>query len=235
VNPKGRRFVRLPNYPWQRKRYWFKRQSERAGRRRVTGAVAAHSAGLPGRRLHVAVPTFESQVDPDLRAFALDHRVDGGAFVPASLFVELGLAAAERALGPGAYGIEDLSIDEPLVCREGDARTVQVTLPGVENGAYTFQVHSAVEREDEAGATWTLHAAGAVRAVQLDDAAAEETRDVSSVRARCPDEMDAAAFYESLERAGIRLAGAYRVVDRCWRGDGEVLVRMRVPADTGHG
>src|SRR5690606_8640223 len=127
VNPKGGRFVRLPNYPWQRKRYWFKRQSERARRRRVTGAVAAHSAGLPGRRLHVAVPTFESQVDPDLRAFALDHRVDGGAFVPASLFVELGLAAAERALGPGAYGIEDLSIDEPLVCREGDARTVQVT------------------------------------------------------------------------------------------------------------
>src|SRR5690606_11081461 len=35
VHPEGGRFVRLPGYPWQRKRYWFKRQSEAARSRKA--------------------------------------------------------------------------------------------------------------------------------------------------------------------------------------------------------
>src|SRR5690606_22314828 len=104
VFPAGGRFVPLPTYPWQRRRFWFDRQAPAVQRRR--------GAGLPGRRLATAIPTFECSADRDLLPYAADHRIGGEPMLAAAAYAELARTAAAEVLGAGHHRVEDLVIHE---------------------------------------------------------------------------------------------------------------------------
>ncbi len=152
--PAGGAPVRLPVYPWQRRRYWLPPASaERA-------APAVASASLLGKRLPALALAPESQVwdgaiDADALSPALRRQVAGVETLSAAYFAALGLEAA--ADGRGAARLRELAVLRDLLPAPGATHLTQVIL-SPENGARTLRVFGRAGADEP----WTEHARGVV-------------------------------------------------------------------------
>ena len=123
----SRRKVWLPTYPFQRERCWVTaKPSQVQARAEVRPATMLHP--LLGRRVASAAKgaIFESHLEATSASFLSDHRIYGTVVVPATAYLELGLAAAAHALGAGPHVVENVAISEALVLPAEGGRTVQV-------------------------------------------------------------------------------------------------------------
>ncbi|MDO9175645.1 MAG: polyketide synthase dehydratase domain-containing protein, partial [Actinomycetota bacterium] len=152
--PHDARRVALPTSPFERQPYWVRR-----GRRATAPSSAAHP--LLGSRLRspLSTLTFESEMAADSLAILGDHRVFGTSILPATAFLEIGLAAG-RALMPHAE-LDDVVIHEALVAPDDQIVTVQTIVTPDANGA-SFRIYS--QHGDAGDEHWTTHVSGRIRA-----------------------------------------------------------------------
>ena len=211
-----RRTVTLPGYPFERQRYWFAPTP-----RRVSGTAADPGAHpLLGRRLHspaLDATVFEATLSAGDPEFVRDHRVHDMVVLPATGYLEMGLAAGRAALGPSVV-LRDVTIHEPLVLLEDEPRTVQVVVSG---DASSFRVFSQAPGDE----SWRLHAAGQLT---KGPGKPEPVLARGDLEARCPDAQTASAFYSGLAATrpafrrglsrGERAAPRRRGGDRAHRG-----------------
>jgi len=149
--------VPLPTYPFQRERHWI---SDQLAAGLAPGHLAPVVGSLLGRHIvDSSIHVFEAQISSDAPGLYADHRVHGEVVVPGTAYLELALAAAEQAFGPGAKLVEDVTIQAALVLDTG-TRTIQVILTPLDAGA-SFEVISRRESGDHE--PWTRHASGRVR------------------------------------------------------------------------
>ncbi|HEX3376143.1 MAG TPA: type I polyketide synthase [Candidatus Acidoferrales bacterium] len=95
MHPQGT-CLRLPAYPWQRERYWIDENDAFASRGQGT---TAH----PNLGAHIA-----SSVQPGAHIWEINLRPASGSGDAAALHIELAMAAASEAFGPGAFSFEEL-------------------------------------------------------------------------------------------------------------------------------
>lgn len=148
------RQVRLPSYPWQRKRYWIQRNGTDTPRTHSKQSRPLHP--LLGRRLQTPVCTFESQLTTESLAHLNHHLIDSQVIFPAAGYMEMALAAAHGYFGHGSHVVRNLVFHGPLTL-SGAPRTVQVTVIPDNSESATVQIFSLDEDQE-----WTLHAAGTV-------------------------------------------------------------------------
>ncbi|HEX5883031.1 MAG TPA: type I polyketide synthase, partial [Pyrinomonadaceae bacterium] len=150
------RQVRLPSYPWQRKRYWIQSNGIDTPRTHSTRSQSRPLHPLLGNRLQTPVCTFESQLTIESLAHLSHHLNDSQVIFPAAGYIEMALAAAHEYFGHGSHVIRDLVFHGPLML-SGAPRTVQLTVTPDNSESATVQIFSL--DKDQA---WTLHAAGTV-------------------------------------------------------------------------
>jgi acyl transferase domain-containing protein len=202
----------LPTYPWQRERFWIEKQSDRTsgiGRRAVLGERREFS-GSPGTHL------WDVDLSVETSPYLADHKIEGTTVVPAALYIALAQQAAEKLLGE-AVAVENVRFLRML------ALPAQVQLV-IDQNASTFQFAS------QTGTDWTVHAAGVIRR------GASEPPDrvnLTAVRARCPDRVRGAAFYQAFAAAGLEYGPAFQGVHEIFRGNGEALARIETPLANG--
>lgn len=172
-----RRKVPLPTYPFQRERYWVDERSAPAAP--VPHKTAPPRPGHPllGERQLSAHRPRERVFVAHLRAAApeylADHRVLGQVIVPASVYIEMALAAGRSCFASKPQRdpqratqltIEQLTIPQALVLPAGEQLVVQLVLSPAEEDplSFRFQIFSLVAPGDDAAAdpVWTLHASG---------------------------------------------------------------------------
>jgi acyl transferase domain-containing protein len=221
-----RRRVKLPAYPFQRERCWFDGtggSSPEAGAASGTHASGPTLHPLLGRRLRSATLIFESQIGHRALPYLADHRVYGAPVVPATVYLEMALAAARESFPERACRVDDVVFHEPLISSP-DARTVQFTLTDRNDDANApFHVASLASRPKHAdGAdprSWTRHVTGAIRVGEWKPAAGA----LEEIRSRCRQPLDPSAYYEWLTKHGLEYGSRFRGVRHLWRGDGEAL------------
>ncbi|WP_372408088.1 type I polyketide synthase [Streptomyces luteireticuli] len=164
--------------------------------------------------------TYEFRLDAPDTPFLLPAPDGGPAVVHGPEFVEAARAAAAKAAGTDGVRVTGADIGEALLVRPGEAPVLRVVLtPGAAEGSWSF----AVESRTGAGA-WTPRASGAVAA----SSAAAAYEPPAGVLARCPETLDAGAFYRR-----TAAAGALRpVLEEVRLGTGEAVARLRRPAGT---
>jgi len=143
--------IRLPNYPWQRERYWYAKTSEGEGlleRRRIHPIL--------GWRVNDTDTIWENTVDTETLPWLADHQVAGAVVFPGSAYVEMALAAAKEWLGEEQFAFEELDIISPIVFDEDHARTLRFNLNQRDGG---FQILS---RQRLSTDEFSLHAAGRI-------------------------------------------------------------------------
>ncbi len=223
----------LPTYPWQRQRFWLEEPAAGDTRPRME---AVHP--LLGHRLRSALEDqqFESLIDLRSSSFLADHRLRGTAVMPAAAFVEMALAAARES--SGTWDLEEMIIGRALRLDDEGQHTVQLILSPEDGAGYRFQIFSL---DDGREGSWTLHAGGRLRPRAGASASPERSQpsgataeaawpSLDAARERCRVPVPVAETYRDWRRRGLEYGPCFRGLESLWRGDDEVLGRVRLPA-----
>ena len=225
--PYARRRVPVPTYPFQRERFWVEARSTAA--LRETGR---HPAGHPLLGLGVDLAggagtrVWDQVVSLAALPFIADHRVEGRVIVPATAYLEMMLSAGAQTLGEGPLTLSEIQLEKPLFLEADDSYRLQLTLERRSDDLALVRIHG---RPTEAsGAEWVLHVTGTV---SRDPAGwSVGAVDVDAIRGRCGESVSGEEFYARLAERGNEWGPAFRGVTRLWRGDGEALSEVGVPA-----
>ena len=142
----ARQKIVLPTYPFQRERFWFDLDEGTGRPGSASQAANMGSSGLASkapRRLHTAVPLFESWLE-------IDETTDKMALLQAN-----SMAVASLFWGGGAHQIADLALTARLLTQEKGLLS-QTTLQVTAGDAAFFQTFGAAEGQD----SWQLLAGG---------------------------------------------------------------------------
>jgi len=212
LHPGGRRFIDLPLYPWQRERHWLEATAS-------SGVSGKQVHPLLGQRVHSAVPHWQVNVDARILTYLTDHRVQGAVLLPATSYLEMGLAAAREMFGEGLAGLADFEIVAPLVLEEARA----VSLQFVVESEKSFVIKSSWPGQAE----WQLQATG--RFLQGAAARGDHVRALEAIRARCPEQISKDDFYRVARLRQYEYGPLFQGIERVWVGRDEALGEVHVP------
>ncbi|MDG4810844.1 SDR family NAD(P)-dependent oxidoreductase [Micromonospora sp. WMMD1120] len=210
------RRIPLPGYPFAEDRYWLP-------------AVAATGPERPHPLIDEDCSTpQETRFRVVLRRDAhwlADHVIAGRATLPGAAYAEVARAAAELADpdGRSATAVGDLLWARPIVVG-AEPVTVDVALtPGRHPGTVRVEFRTGVDPVVHAMATVVLGGG----------AAAADPVDVTAITGRASGTVEGAEVYRRFRSDAADYGPAFRVVERLWRGDGEAVARLRLPAVAG--
>ncbi|MCA1227838.1 SDR family NAD(P)-dependent oxidoreductase, partial [Saccharopolyspora sp. 6M] len=215
----ARRQVPLPTYPFERQRYWIERPAATGlgapATTAVAGPVEPRTAQATARTAEVTTrvnPAYRTRLTGD-EFFLADHHVNGRAVLPGVLSLEFAHRAAtgDRT---APLRLRDVVWPAPFPVAEGGAE-LAVRLDGD-----AFRVlRDGTE----------VHAQG-----RIAEPAAAQPESLDVLRARCSRRtLTRQQCHDALEAVGIRHGDRLRAVQGLSIGDGEVLARLELPADTG--
>jgi acyl transferase domain-containing protein/NADPH:quinone reductase-like Zn-dependent oxidoreductase/acyl carrier protein len=243
--------VLLPNYAFERQRYWIEVAQAKSSR----ADNILHP--LLGKKLNIAKSAaihFENQISKISPAYLEDHQVFETTIFPAAGYLEMALAAGSLLLGTDALVIEDVEIQQALVL-ESEAKTIQMVLFGVdpnkqknrpdaenaeeeeEEGeifpvqtdlileqGYTFEVLSLVSGDEE---KWVLHATGKVRV--NNDIQNVPTTDLAIQRVQYEQANVPAVYYQALQERGIDYGESFSAIAQLFTKPNQALGQIQLP------
>lgn len=217
--PFGGAKVVLPTYPFQRRRHWVNAPSGTP--RRYKTAASSHP--YLGDRLDLAesneVAIWQSELDLKRCQFLLDHCVQGSAIFPATAYIEMAASAAAEVLKSDQVRLSSIEILKPLLLRQDDRVSLQLTLRTVDSGARQFSVFSRREGAGE----WVMNARGEVAVWAADT-------DVDTIRTPAAAATDASEFYRSEHARGNEWGPAFQGMKEIWLDENESIARIVAPA-----
>lgn len=225
-----RQRVTLPTYAFQRQCYWVEPRPATNLNSRIRPLIDQQITSP----LHKSI-LFERVFSATALPFLADHCVQGTIVSPGACQLSMVLSAAELTFGQQPCQLEEVLLPQTLVIPADQARTVQVALtptaPGGEQTSAEFQLISFVAATNASPLDLIATQSHAVGGVSLCPPSTETGPfTVTSVRERCIEEVAVADFYAISDANGIVLGPSFRWITELWRGDGESLGRLQVPA-----
>ncbi len=223
------RRVLLPNYPFQRERYWINMEAARE----TSSENRLFSRIHPLLDKKISSPLlketlFESRFSTEALPFLNDHRIFNEVVVSAASHLSLLLGAAGLTFGAEACTLEDVIFLQVLAIPENDSRTVQLLMTPENDEKADFKLISFDSESADKNEAYTVHVTGKIsteHAVKLTDSAFS----IQDVRERCRKEMIASEVYDMQARRGIVLGPSYHWIHAIRKGDNEAVCRMKSP------
>ncbi|MFG2905516.1 SDR family NAD(P)-dependent oxidoreductase [Kitasatospora sp. NPDC048286] len=217
----GRR-IDLPNYPFQRKRFWLEPGSAHAD----LADIGQLPAGHPLLSAVVAVGAdgvvLTGHLSLRAQPWLGDHVIAGRVLFPGTAFVELAVRAGDHV---GAGAIEELTLGAPLVLPAEGGAGIQVAVGEPdENGRRQLTIHSRADGAD--AGQWTQHAGGV-----LAPAAEPLPQPLDSWPPQGAEAIDLTGVYQTLAAQGYGYGPAFQGLRAAWRHGGEVFAEVELPAE----
>ncbi|MFI9201288.1 SDR family NAD(P)-dependent oxidoreductase [Streptomyces sp. NPDC053048] len=219
------RFVDLPTYPFQRRRYWL--ENAPSG---ISNVASAGLTAVGHPLLGAAVAPadgegllFTGRLSTATHAWLADHVVMGSALLPGTALVDLALHAGGQV---GCDRLDELTLEAPLVLPEDTGVQLQVLVASPDDtGRRTVRLFSRAEGA-AADEPWTAHATGTL------SAASGETFDLSQWPPAGATELNAEAvdeLYERMAGLGLDYGPLFRGVRAAWRHGDELFAEVALP------
>ncbi|WP_191499903.1 type I polyketide synthase, partial [Mycobacterium simulans] len=202
--PRGR-VVGLPTYPFEHHRYWLAPAAaadvSAAGLAQVEHPLLGAVTGLVDDD---QVVVMTGRLSTSTQSWLAGHVVGDGVVVPATAYIDMLLAAGERA---GCPVIAELVIQARLRLTEDAPTDVQITVQPVdEGGRRRFSVHSRTGGQHSSSG-WVLHATGV-----LSGSGQHPVDGPVAVPAGTVEPIDTDDFYGGLAGRGLVLGDLFRSV-----------------------
>src|ERR1700722_20271919 len=227
--------VRLPSYPWQRQRCWLEPGTDGSYRSEHTVNPGARNSLLGGHFKSAesgGADYWEIRLDKDALPFLDDHRIAGGAALPASVYVEMASAAAQEALGSRSIALTDVEFHRALFLPNSASVTLQVIVAPVMDGTASFQIYSSRAEAGLSDKSWTLHASGKVSAQE--DSAVLPTlgeESIDEIQLRSSEKISGPDYYRQLSENSIQYGPFFQSVSQLWLDNKSVLGELLISSD----
>ena len=216
--PRHRRRVTLPNYPFQRSRYWL--EPEAIGSRTGGGNFVHPLLGSKQTLIDGSL-VFTSTIRSSDPNYLADHVVSGSVTVPGSAWIETMRAAAAQRF-PAGFLIKDLKLERAVFLEEYQAVSVQCRVIGQNHLAkieVAFQIPSGEESDDNAWQTCAIAKAQSVTLGPLESIAEPiDGRDV-----------DVDELYEQLAQRDLEYGEFFRVLQEITADEEAVSASIILP------
>ncbi|WP_158750014.1 SDR family NAD(P)-dependent oxidoreductase [Acidobacterium sp. S8] len=210
------RRVWLPNYAFQRERFWIEPQSSR---QEIAGMTTGHA--LLGNRLRAAgvKGQFESVLMlTGATSWIGEHIVEGQPVLPATAHLELMMEATAEIVGPQDISLEDLILQAPLTVSA--TRTVQTVVETAVAGRSRVRIYAENDRQE-----WETMSECWMRSSGAAETKIEQI-DLDAIRLRLK-QTGPAAFYSQMTDRGVSFGPAFQGIETLWTGQDEALGEIR--------
>lgn len=208
-----RRFIQLPTYPFQRRKFWG------PDKPRPLNADAASAHPLLGAKVSLAgvqnETRYESYIEPDSPSWLPDHEVMGNVVLPGAGFVELALNAAEGS------SLANLVFEQPL---RPTGRTTMQTVVQKSEEEQTLETFSLAADNK----TWTRNFAAKIVAAANDR---PKPIDRSAIEAKLTETATADEFYAKMAELGLNYGPNFQTIESFRYSQDEVLTRLSTQGD----
>lgn len=209
-------FVNLPNYPWQRERYWYPLTEE------GYDLVNRHrSHPLLGYRLKEAEATWENQLDTTIVPYLADHIVGEAVVMPAAAYVEMVLAAAQQWQEQPSYSLENLEIYKPIVLEAETTKTTRLVLNPADA---SFKISSKDRLSTD---EWTLNVVGRLTGQVFK--AQPSTLAITALQAAATHIVNKPQHYQLTQQVGLTYKTAFQGVQQVWVSELAALAELQTP------
>lgn len=226
----GGKRISLPTYPFQRERYWVEATKQTS----IPDVKSGHPllgerhelASLPGT--HV----WERDISLETHPWLGDHRVQGAAIVPATAYIEMAIAAGGDVLGAGSLSAREIENLKPIILHDGVVHRVQATLVVEADGSARFAVHGRrvlIAGPANSPAAWIQHMTARLRRIEAPRATVGLDA-LEPLRRGANGALAGAKFYALLAQKGNQWGPCFQGMHQVWRGEGEALGCVQVPA-----
>ena len=206
------RFIKLPRYPWQREHYFIESKASKVDRLGTSGHP------LLGQKVISPLHQWQVLINNQIQPYLEDHKVTNTIIFPGAAYVEAGLAIDKELFDDRNTVIESIRFPQALVLDESTEPILNLIFNQVEN---QFQIFSS----NTDSSKWTLHAQGTLLDGQIE--AEPAPIDLSKIRARCPNIMEAENLYSKLAERGLQYGPDFKGIQKLFWCEGEVLAEIQ--------
>ncbi len=201
----------LPTYAFDRRRYWLDGTAGGPAHPLLEATTeVADSGGL----------LLTGRLSRARTRWLADHAVTATVLLPGTGFVELALQAAAAA---GADGIDDLTLQAPLVVPESGTVQLQLAVGAAdEQDRRSLVVHARPTGDPDAG--WTRHATGTLGPVPPAPAGPASWPPAGA------EPVDLTGAYERLAETGYGYGPAFQGLVAAWSSGADRYAEVRLPA-----
>ena len=227
VYPAGR-CLRLPLYPWHKRRYWTIAKIERAARTRPSGPtdpIKPYGSLTRLRSPLIRDVVFEWTLDVDAHPLLSEHRIFNKKVLPAAAYIEVVLAASAEAYGTGFNELSNMSIQRSLFLEADVPKRIQVILKRDDGGPVSFEV-MAPDLNGDLEQEWVLLASGQISSFFRATGSMLPQPWSGFIDQRGEAEAGQ-RFYDQLALRGIELGPQSRCIESYWANVEEVTARLR--------
>ncbi|MEM9002217.1 MAG: type I polyketide synthase, partial [Cyanobacteria bacterium P01_F01_bin.86] len=219
-----RRTVLLPNYPFQRQRYWLPAAEPSGHNKRVAGGRYHPLLGRSRSFADKNIQCFEVQISSEAPLTWRDHQVFGKALMPAAAYVEMGLAAGEILFESG-YSFSSIALHDGLWLDPSAPTQVQTLIKRADQDTYTVEIYSSSSETPEEN--WIHHLTGTL---QNKPAPSDFSIDLDELQQLVREPYAAATLYSQFSHRGIDYGPSFQGIKQAWsRSTTEALASIELP------
>ena len=230
--------VKLPGYPFQRKRYWLEASMGGEDMSSVGLRTVDHPFLDAAVRLaNGAGWLFTGKLSLQAHPWLADHVVMGAAILPGTAFLELALCVGAEV---GAEAVTELVLESPMTLEPDRTSQLQICVGELDElDGRSIAIYSrSAELGGDGVATdeeWRRHASG-VLAPAADDLHRAEAHVVSPVGGEIwppsgAQAVDVEDFYERAGELGVDFGLAFQGLTAAWRSGQEVFAEVTLDED----
>lgn len=207
--------ISVPGHPIEKQRCWHESRSARLSR-----AAANGGHPLVGESLHAPWPAWHGRVDLRVQSYLQDHCVRRLCVLPAAGMLEGALWVAQQILETPRVRVENFVLHEPCVLTPDLPKWLQHSY---DPRRRQLHVHFREVAEDD----WSPLTTMTLSREQED--LEQPLDDLSRVRARCGEPVQADEFYAYCHGLGLEYGPSFQGVSGGWRRGTEALIDVRLP------
>lgn len=211
--------VSLPNYPFQRERYWIgDGMGEMTGETDLSvsvGTAESQSGGgsFAGVRLPSASDTesiFNLRISGNSPEYLKDHVVFGKIIFPAAGFIEMALAVSRSITKNKNINITGILFHQALTLKENEFSDIQIILTKTVQEIYEFKIYSAdySNNNNRNNFSWTLHNSGKINFSKVE--AKENKIEVDKIVFNNSHEIK--NLYECIKESGVEYLYTFQAI-----------------------